>query len=89
MTGTERQMKWANDIVMPVQEIIARMPADIKGKHEMSFSRIESAATVINCRHQISDWCQQVEEWFATGVFASGMMIVPSTEPPVIRSVVC
>lgn len=90
MTGTEKQIEWANQILQPVRELISKFPDNLKTQHEGSLSRIETAKSVITYRAAIEDWCERVENWLETGVFVVDSVMPPQCYegPSVIRSVI-
>ena len=89
MTGSEKQIKWANEILAPAIELIDEFPDSIREKHLRSFNQIESAAKVIGSRGKIWNWCERVEEWLDTGIFKTSILFVPGyDEPSQIRSVI-
>ena len=88
MKGSEKQIKWAKSILEPVQSLIEKMPHELRERHQRSFDAIESAATVIGCRHAIADWCDRCSTWMDTGDFYVSLLTTPYGAPSVIRSVI-
>jgi len=64
MKGTERQLKWAQDILKPAHDIIEKIPnTAMKTRHLNSLNNIEYAHTVINARFNITDWTKRMERY--------------------------
>ncbi|MFA4975032.1 MAG: hypothetical protein WC683_20705 [bacterium] len=68
MTGSEKQIAWATDILKPVRALIEQLPAGIRERHEAALDRLTTASTVINCRYTVQSWCERVQEWLDVNV---------------------
>ncbi len=86
MKGSDKQVKWAEDILRPAINLINQFPEDLKVKHLNSINRINNAISVINQRNGIADWCERVRNWLDTGTFTISCYVYD--EPSVIRTII-
>jgi len=68
MTGSEKQVAWATDILEPARALIEQLPVGIKERHEEALARLTVARTVIDCRYAVQSWCERVREWIDVNV---------------------
>jgi len=68
MTGTEKQVAWAEYILRPAKELIAQLPDGIRERHERGLANLGNASKVINCRYAVTGWCERVQEWISVQV---------------------